>query len=196
MRVSPALMTFLTGLLLLSIAGILYQHSLVESGAYGTGDSTEAAAPAANVKYACPMRCVEADKPGDCPVCGMEMMPVELDTPASLAASTSAEQEYTCPMHPQIEQDHPGTCPICGMELVLKANDSAAVDPAVAESVAAVKISPLQGLQMCRWQCLKSGWSAAAWMQSARWRYRRIASTWLSAGNQAGLITSSWLRPG
>ncbi|MCB1220135.1 MAG: efflux RND transporter periplasmic adaptor subunit [Planctomycetales bacterium] len=146
MRVSPALMTFLTGLLLLSIAGILYQHSLVESGAYGTGDSTEAAAPAANVKYACPMRCVEADKPGDCPVCGMEMMPVELDTPASLAASTSAEQEYTCPMHPQIEQDHPGTCPICGMELVLKANDSAAVDPAVAESVAAVKISPLQGL--------------------------------------------------
>ncbi|MEZ5338843.1 MAG: efflux RND transporter periplasmic adaptor subunit [bacterium] len=146
MRVSPALMTFLTGLLLLSLAGIIYQRSLVESGAYGTGAASQAAAPAASVKYACPMRCVEADKPGDCPVCGMEMMPVELDSPATLTAGAASVTEYTCPMHPQIEQDHPGTCPICGMELVLKASDDAGVDPAVAESVAAVKISPLQGL--------------------------------------------------
>src|SRR5690606_26747027 len=146
MRVSPALMTFLVGLLLLAGAGILYQHSLVESGAYGPGDGTQAAVPAANVKFACPMRCVESDMPGDCPVCGMEMMPVELDDPQALASTAVAEQVYTCPMHPQIEQDHPGTCPICGMELVLTANDGATVDPAVADSVSAVKISPLQSL--------------------------------------------------
>ncbi|WP_163399463.1 efflux RND transporter periplasmic adaptor subunit [Flavobacterium fluviatile] len=27
-------------------------------------------------------------------------------------------QEYTCPMHPEVIQDKPGSCPICGMELV------------------------------------------------------------------------------
>ncbi|MCC9066042.1 efflux RND transporter periplasmic adaptor subunit [Flavobacterium piscisymbiosum] len=30
----------------------------------------------------------------------------------------SANQEYTCPMHPEVIQDKPGNCPICGMELV------------------------------------------------------------------------------
>src|SRR5690606_9666473 len=114
MRVSPALMTFLTGLLLLSIAGVFYQRSLIDSGAYG-GSQAESAV-SANVKYACPMRCVEADKAGDCPVCGMEMMPVELASPATVADAAVAEMTYTCPMHPQIEQDHPGTCPLCGME--------------------------------------------------------------------------------
>jgi len=29
----------------------------------------------------------------------------------------SAEQEYTCPMHPEIRQLGPGACPICGMAL-------------------------------------------------------------------------------
>ncbi|MDP8265902.1 MAG: heavy metal translocating P-type ATPase [Candidatus Aceula meridiana] len=29
----------------------------------------------------------------------------------------SKEQQYTCPMHPEIEQDHPGECPKCGMTL-------------------------------------------------------------------------------
>ncbi len=29
-------------------------------------------------------------------------------------------QQYTCPMHPEIEQDKPGRCSICGMNLVPK----------------------------------------------------------------------------
>ena len=28
------------------------------------------------------------------------------------------EQNYTCPMHPEIVQDKPGNCPKCGMSLV------------------------------------------------------------------------------
>lgn len=63
-------------------------------------------------KYYCPMYCEgdkTYDKPGSCPVCGMNLVPV----PTSIKAV-----QYTCPMHPQIIRDEPGSCPICGMTLV------------------------------------------------------------------------------
>lgn len=63
-------------------------------------------------KYYCPMHC-EADKvydkPGNCPVCGMNL--------EKLPELPSASK-YTCPMHPEIVKDGPGNCPICGMDLV------------------------------------------------------------------------------
>ncbi|HEY4206999.1 MAG TPA: efflux RND transporter periplasmic adaptor subunit [Puia sp.] len=39
--------------------------------------------------------------------------------PAARQADT-AEDIYTCPMHPQVKEHHPGNCPICGMTLVKK----------------------------------------------------------------------------
>src|SRR5690606_16027039 len=50
------------------------------------------------------------DKPGSCPVCGMnlEKLP-QLSKPAST---------FTCPMHPEVVSDVPGSCPICGMDLI------------------------------------------------------------------------------
>ncbi|MBP1658644.1 MAG: family metal ion efflux pump rane fusion protein [Bacteroidetes bacterium] len=36
----------------------------------------------------------------------------------------TANDYYTCPMHPQVRMDRPGVCPICGMDLV-KASNSA-----------------------------------------------------------------------
>ena len=62
--------------------------------------------------YYCPMHC-EGDKtynkPGDCPVCGMDL----IEQPAS-----TKKVQYTCPMHPEVIKDEPGSCPICGMDLV------------------------------------------------------------------------------
>ncbi|MVO10296.1 heavy metal translocating P-type ATPase [Flavobacterium sp. TP390] len=63
-------------------------------------------------KYYCPMHC-EGDKvygkPGDCPVCGMDLV----KQPESSGAT-----KYTCPMHPEVMEDKPGSCPKCGMDLV------------------------------------------------------------------------------
>ncbi|MFV8836776.1 heavy metal translocating P-type ATPase [Salinimicrobium soli] len=63
--------------------------------------------------FYCPMHC-EGDKtydqPGDCPVCGMDLV-----EEVSLQAQP---EQYTCPMHPEIIRDEPGSCPICGMDLV------------------------------------------------------------------------------
>ncbi len=141
MRVSAGLMTFLVGLVILAIAGVAYQQYLVSSGAYETTMNGGAAAMA-SVKYVCPMRCVEADEPGMCPVCGMDMTPIEI----AAAPPPAAETLYTCPMHPHVGQDRPGTCPICGMELVPGETETSAVDLATQELVSTVKLSPLQAL--------------------------------------------------
>ena len=63
--------------------------------------------------YYCPMHCEGEkvyDKPGDCPVCGMDLV-----KEAELASSKTM---YTCPMHPEVIKEGPGSCPICGMDLV------------------------------------------------------------------------------
>lgn len=141
MRVSAGLMTFIVGLVILAIAGVAYQQYLVSSGAYEVSVNA-GAAPMAGVKYVCPMRCVEADEPGACPVCGMDMTAIE----TAAAPPSAAEMLYTCPMHPHVEQDRPGTCPICGMELVPGETKTPAVDPATQDLVSTVKLSPLQAV--------------------------------------------------
>ena len=62
--------------------------------------------------YYCPMHCEgdkEYDKPGDCPMCGMDLVQQPI---------LNHNVQYTCPMHPEIIRDEPGSCPICGMDLV------------------------------------------------------------------------------
>ncbi|MBS9461015.1 copper-translocating P-type ATPase [Flagellimonas sp. 389] len=64
--------------------------------------------------FYCPMHCEgdkTYDKPGDCPVCGMDLVEEQ-------NLSTSSVTQYTCPMHPKIVKDEAGSCPICGMDLV------------------------------------------------------------------------------
>ena len=69
--------------------------------------------PKPGQKYYCPMLCEgdkQYDKPGDCPVCGMDLEPLTSPQPKN-------ETIYTCPMHPEVKQDKPGDCPKCGMDL-------------------------------------------------------------------------------
>ncbi|HUH29353.1 heavy metal translocating P-type ATPase [Gelidibacter sp.] len=64
--------------------------------------------------FYCPMHCEgdkTYDKPGDCPVCGMDLVEEQ-------NLSAMASEQWTCPMHPEIVQDEAGSCPICGMDLV------------------------------------------------------------------------------
>ena len=104
-------------------------------------------APALHVRlqYTCPMHPeVVSDTPGDCPKCGMTLVPRETaasghaeadakeDTPAASAhrshssgdkksvdtAHDAGADRYTCPMHPEVVSTTPGRCPKCGMTLV------------------------------------------------------------------------------
>ncbi len=57
--------------------------------------------------------------PGQCPICGMDLVPLRDAEEAPPAHDHGDEQGlWTCGMHPQVIEEEPGQCPICGMDLV------------------------------------------------------------------------------
>ncbi len=62
------------------------------------------------------------EEPGQCPICGMNLVPLEADdhsaTVALPAPGPAAAREWTCEFHPQIVEEEPGECPIDGRQLV------------------------------------------------------------------------------
>ena len=87
--------------------------------------------------FYCPMHCEGEktyDKPGSCPVCGMDLV----EQPSVKRSSV-----YTCPMHPEIIRNEPGSCPICGMDLVPAASDVEEEDKTYKNLLRKFKISAL-----------------------------------------------------
>jgi len=76
---------------------------------------TPLAAPAGD--WTCPMHPeVSTAGPGECPQCGMALVPREELEEAR--PSIDHSESYTCPMHLEIRRDQPGQCPVCGMNLI------------------------------------------------------------------------------
>jgi heavy metal-binding protein len=69
------------------------------------GPATRTEVPA--LSMTCPMHPdVVEPRPGSCPICKMNLVPVRLDT------------AWMCPIHTTVMSDKPGTCPLCGRALV------------------------------------------------------------------------------
>jgi len=100
-----------------------------------------AALPASGEYYTCTMDPqVVSDKPGECPLCGMDLIkttkPADAEGPAGGSYERVAEG-YACGMHPDELSDKPGKCTICGcgmemvkweVERVLSVPESAVID--------------------------------------------------------------------
>jgi RND family efflux transporter MFP subunit len=81
-----------------------------------------ASAGAAPVVYVCPMPehvSIVYDQPGNCPICGMSLVPVNPSTLAQIQPGGRVLY-YTCPMpeHANIHETGPGKCPLCQMTLI------------------------------------------------------------------------------
>jgi len=106
-------------------------------GRRGAGPTTKAEAKV--TQYHCPMHpTYVSDRPGECPICGMDLVPLEEETTISPGEKTA---RYHCPMHPTYVSDRPGECPICGMDLV-PLEEAAEAPASTVEGLAVVKITP------------------------------------------------------
>ena len=90
-----------------------------------TGKSNTITAPlqaSQEIVYICPMPehvSMEYNHAGNCPLCGMTLVPVSRGMLARIQPGGQVEF-YTCPMpeHSDIRRDRPGKCPKCGMTLI------------------------------------------------------------------------------
>jgi RND family efflux transporter MFP subunit len=77
---------------------------------------------ATNMVYICPMPehvAIEYGQPGDCPLCGMSLVPVSEEMLHKMQPGGTVEY-YTCPMpeHADVTLEKPGKCPRCRMTLI------------------------------------------------------------------------------
>jgi len=123
---------------LLFVAGVSFSGCTQNSEAGDTPTAKQTEHQQKTQLYTCSMHPdVIQDEPGDCPICGMTLVPLKANDSTSAqnevhddaqhiskteTQSTSnagnGAQLYTCGMHPNVIQDEPGDCPICGMKLV------------------------------------------------------------------------------
>jgi Cu(I)/Ag(I) efflux system membrane fusion protein/cobalt-zinc-cadmium efflux system membrane fusion protein len=85
----------------------------------GGGESDRGLEEAESAVYRCPMHpTVVSDRPGACPVCGMDMVPDRKDTQASNGRTGERKVLYwRAPMDPNYTSETPGKSPM-GMDLV------------------------------------------------------------------------------
>jgi multidrug efflux pump subunit AcrA (membrane-fusion protein) len=81
-------------------------------------------------QYHCPMHPTYiSNQPGDCPICGMSLVPISgaagasddmsMDGDDAWMRETKAHHgQYGCPMDPEVVSDTAGRCPVCRMFLV------------------------------------------------------------------------------
>lgn len=109
-----------------------------------------AAQAAEAARYSCPMHpAVISSGPGQCSICGMDLVPVEAGRPdAAAAAGAVPSPRYSCPMHPGFLTDDPDAhCPECGMRAVPRAQAAPGAAPGPGEVVIAEDRIQLMGLR-------------------------------------------------
>jgi Cu(I)/Ag(I) efflux system membrane fusion protein len=134
-----------------------------------TSSSNDASTPAearaetetAAEEWTCSMHPqIRRPEPGQCPICGMDLIPVKKEGGPSAGKAkagkprTKKKPKYACAMFCVPPMDRPGKCPVCGMEMVEVKTDEAGeeadasprrlrLSPA-AEKLAEVQVAPVE----------------------------------------------------
>lgn len=103
---------------------------------------TEAQTEGGDVEYwTCSMHPqIRQPRPGRCPICGMELVPVK----GGGQAPKAKKVKYACAMMCVPPQDRPGKCPVCGMDLVPveeHGGEEASQEPSAANVLSEISLS-------------------------------------------------------
>lgn len=107
------------------------------------GHAGQPAAEKPAARYHCAMHpTYTSDHPGDCPICGMKLVPMEATAPASPAAASGERRIafYRSPMDPTVRSDKPAKDSM-GMDFIPVYEDEANAPPPVAGRVP-IQLSP------------------------------------------------------
>ncbi|MBX3744206.1 MAG: efflux RND transporter periplasmic adaptor subunit [Verrucomicrobiae bacterium] len=113
---------------LILAAVVTFAFGAVLTGCGDPSGGHEQSGAAGKQKYHCPMHpTYVSDRPGDCPICNMKLVPIKGDKPAAASTTTADSKtahinpgQFYCPMHLNVVSNAPGTCPECNMKLVEK----------------------------------------------------------------------------
>lgn len=130
-----------TIVVLVALAAVgTWVHYAVSSGAY-----------VERALYHCPMHPnVVASGPGECPICGMDLVPVSAGQGSAASPGVAGHEAthadagplYVCPMHPEfVTSDAKARCPECGMKLSPKEPEAAAPSAVGVAGLAAVDLT-------------------------------------------------------
>ena len=104
------------GAALIALVGVAQRVGWIQGG-----DRAAKATVSAETVYTCPMHPeIRQNEPGDCPICGMELVPVAGKS-ADVATHDHGNEggdRYICPMMCVPPSTEPGKCPVCAMDLV------------------------------------------------------------------------------
>jgi RND family efflux transporter MFP subunit len=130
--------------------------TLLLAGCNPSGSTSAGAS--GNAKYHCPMHpTYVSDRPGDCPICNMKLVPIRAEEGAASSARTPSPGsaahvqpgQYYCPMDENVVSNAPGLCPECNMKLVLKSDPATHSDhgapstpPALVPGRVSIQLSP------------------------------------------------------
>jgi RND family efflux transporter MFP subunit len=129
---------------------VLAGASLTLAACHSSADHAGAATTTPLVKYHCPMHpTVVSDKPGDCPICGMKLVPFEaVASPAPAAALMPQPAPprkilfYRSPMDPMVHSDRPEKDSM-GMDFVpVYADEAAGAAGGAVSGRASVRLTP------------------------------------------------------
>jgi hypothetical protein len=138
-RINPRMRVLVRALFLFTLlAGVAF----ILSGCSRGSDTRSASS---GQKYYCPMHpTYVSDRPGDCPICNMKLVPIKQDKAAAkpAAAKTATNHvevgQYYCAMCPTVVSNAPGICPACKMKLVQRTEADQASSHAEHETPARV----------------------------------------------------------
>jgi hypothetical protein len=137
-----------TKLVILGAVLVLAPAALMTAWPKKGGPAQTAAAQQAPKKYTCPMHPqYTAEKPGECPICGMNLVPADAPAPAPSSAPAAGQPPkkkimYRSTMNPNEVSDKPGKDSM-GMEMEPFEVEETPQGPAV-EGLAPVRVSPEQ----------------------------------------------------